>query len=574
MIKFQKLRFKNFLSTGNNFTELDFLSSPTTLVVGHNGAGKSTMLDALSFGLFGKPHRKVSKNQLVNSINNKGTLVEVEFSVNSQEYKIVRGIKPNKFEIWQGGNMINQNSHAKEYQQVLEKNILKLTHKSFHQIVVLGSSSFVPFMQLSGGARRDVIEDLLDINVFSKMNSLLKEKMSILKDEIQTSNHNLEMCKTKINAQKKYLRDLNAVNTAYRKEKEEKIEEINAEIVELQERNTELSTIVEERQPPLLKQIDDLSVKAKELTEYMSSFKTQIKALVKESKFFEENEVCPSCDQDISQEIRDEKVAKAKRKANALNDTMALAKEKDEDYKSLQESYDAMSEAIRNWQNELNNNNQTISRLQKNITSIHTDLSKAQGETGDLEKANTELETLRESELSLTENKYKLNEQYAYNQVNAELLRDTGIKTKIIKQYIPVINQLTNQYLQILDFFVHFDLDESFQETIRSRHRDAFTYDSFSEGEKQRIDLSLLFTWRQIAKMKNSVATNLLILDETFDSSLDDDGVDNLMKIINSLGEDTHVFVISHKGELEDAAFDRRIEFVKEKNFSKMKEAA
>tara|TARA_A200000159_G_scaffold8512_1_gene7338 strand:- start:21855 stop:23486 length:1632 start_codon:yes stop_codon:yes gene_type:complete len=543
-------------------------------VVGHNGAGKSTMLDALSFGLFGKPHRKVSKNQLVNSINNKGTLVEVEFSVNSQEYKIVRGIKPNKFEIWQGGNMINQNSHAKEYQQVLEKNILKLTHKSFHQIVVLGSSSFVPFMQLSGGARRDVIEDLLDINVFSKMNSLLKEKMSILKDEIQTSNHNLEMCKTKINAQKKYLRDLNAVNTAYRKEKEEKIEEISAEIVELQERNTELSTMVEERQPPLLTQIDDLSVKTKELTEYMSSFKTQIKALVKESKFFEENEVCPSCDQDISQEIRDEKVAKAKRKANELNDTMALAKEKDEDYKSLQESYDAMSEAIRNWQNELNNNNQTISRLQKNITSIHTDLSKAQGETGDLEKANTELETLRESELTLTENKYKLNEQYAYNQVNAELLRDTGIKTKIIKQYIPVINQLTNQYLQILDFFVHFDLDESFQETIRSRHRDAFTYDSFSEGEKQRIDLSLLFTWRQIAKMKNSVATNLLILDETFDSSLDDDGVDNLMKIINSLGEDTHVFVISHKGELEDAAFDRRIEFVKEKNFSKMKEAA
>ncbi|MAI05339.1 MAG: hypothetical protein CMA07_06470 [Euryarchaeota archaeon] len=574
MIKFQKLRFKNFLSTGNNFTELDFLSSPTTLVVGHNGAGKSTMLDALSFGLFGKPHRKVSKNQLVNSINNKGTLVEVEFSVNSQEYKIVRGIKPNKFEIWQGGNMINQNSHAKEYQQVLEKNILKLTHKSFHQIVVLGSSSFVPFMQLSGGARRDVIEDLLDINVFSKMNSLLKEKMSILKDEIQTSNHNLEMCKTKINAQKKYLRDLNAVNTAYRKEKEEKIEEISAEIVELQERNTELSTMVEERQPTLLTQIDDLSVKTKELTEYMSSFKTQIKALVKESKFFEENEVCPSCDQDISQEIRDEKVAKAKRKANELNDTMALAKEKDEDYKSLQESYDAMSEAIRNWQNELNNNNQTISRLQKNITSIHTDLSKAQGETGDLEKANTELETLRESELTLTENKYKLNEQYAYNQVNAELLRDTGIKTKIIKQYIPVINQLTNQYLQILDFFVHFDLDESFQETIRSRHRDAFTYDSFSEGEKQRIDLSLLFTWRQIAKMKNSVATNLLILDETFDSSLDDDGVDNLMKIINSLGEDTHVFVISHKGELEDAAFDRRIEFVKEKNFSKMKEAA
>jgi len=574
MIKFQKLRFKNFLSTGNSFTEIDFINSPTTLVVGHNGAGKSTMLDALSFGLFGKPHRKISKAQLVNSINGKGSMVEVEFSVGSQQYKIIRGIKPNKFEIWMGGNMINQNSHAKEYQQVLEKNILKLTHKSFHQIVVLGSSSFVPFMQLSGGARREVIEDLLDINVFSKMNSLLKEKMSILKDEIQDANHNLEMCKTKINAQKKYLRDLNAVNTAYRKEKEDKIVEISEEIQELQERNTKLSADIEERQPPLIENIEDLAVKTKELTEYMSSFKTQIKALVKESKFFEENEVCPSCDQDISQEIRDEKVALAKKKANTLNETMSMATAKGEDYKSLQESYDAMSEAIRNWQNELNNNNQTISRLQNNITSIQNDLTKAQGETGDLEKANKELESLRESELTLTENKFKLNEQMAYNTVNFELLKDTGIKTKIIKQYIPVINQLTNQYLQILDFFVHFDLDESFQETIRSRHRDAFTYDSFSEGEKQRIDLSLLFTWRQIAKMKNSVATNLLILDETFDSSLDDDGVDNLMKIINSLGEDTHVFVISHKGELEDAAFERRIEFVKEKNFSKMKEAA
>ena len=574
MIKFQKLRFKNFLSTGNTFTEIDFINSPTTLVVGHNGAGKSTMLDALSFGLFGKPHRKISKAQLVNSINGKGSMVEVEFSVGSQEYKIIRGIKPNKFEIWMGGNMINQNSHAKEYQQVLEKNILKLTHKSFHQIVVLGSSSFVPFMQLSGGARREVIEDLLDINVFSKMNSLLKEKISILRDEIQGANHELEMCKTKINAQKKYLRDLNAVNTAYRKEKEDKIVEINDEIQELQERNTYLSKEVEEKQPPLLDDIAKLTKQTKDLTEYMSSFRTQIKQVVKESKFFEENEVCPSCDQDISQEIRDEKVSVAKEKAQKLNETMVKAKEKEEDFKSLQESYDAMMEAVRNWQNELNNNNQTISRLQNNITSIQNDLTKAQGETGDLEKANKELESLRESELTLTENKFKLNEQMAYNTVNFELLKDTGIKTKIIKQYIPVINQLTNQYLQILDFFVHFDLDESFQETIRSRHRDAFTYDSFSEGEKQRIDLSLLFTWRQIAKMKNSVATNLLILDETFDSSLDDDGVDNLMKIINSLGEDTHVFVISHKGELEDAQFERRLEFVKEKNFSKMKEAA
>jgi DNA repair exonuclease SbcCD ATPase subunit len=573
MIKFQKLRYKNFLSSGNAFTDIDFTASSTTLVVGHNGAGKSTMLDALSFGLFGKPHRKISKGQLVNSINGKGTVVEVEFSIGTQDYKIVRGIKPNIFEIWVNGNMINQDSHAKEYQSVLEKNILKLTHKSFHQIVVLGSSSFVPFMQLAGGARRDVIEDLLDINIFSKMNSLLKERMSILRDDVRSANHTLELAKTKINSQKKYLRDLSAVNTAYRKEKEEKIKEISSEIEQIQVRNTELSQTIEERQPPLLANIADLAKKSKELTEYMSSFKTQIKSLVKESKFFEENEVCPSCDQDISQEIRVDKVAKAKKKAKGLNDTMVLAKEKDVDFKSLQESYDAMMEAVRNWQNELNNNNQTISRLQKNISSIQSDLQKMSGDTGDVEKANRELETLHESELQLTEEKFKLNEQLAYHQVNAELLKDTGIKTKIIKQYIPVINQLTNQYLQILDFFVHFDLDESFNETIRSRFRDNFSYDSFSEGEKQRIDLSLLFTWRQIAKMKNSVATNLLVLDETFDSSLDDDGVDNLMKILYSLGEETNVFVISHKSELEDAQFQRKLEFVKEKNFSKLKAA-
>jgi DNA repair exonuclease SbcCD ATPase subunit len=449
-----------------------------------------------------------------------------------------------------------------------------LTHKSFHQIVVLGSSSFVPFMQLSGGARREVIEDLLDIGVFSKMNGILKEKTSLLKDQIRECSHNLEMAKTKINAQKKYLRDLNAVNTAYRQEKEEKITEINSEITELQERNTKLSGDITERQPPLEADIAKLTKDRTALNSYMATFRSQIKAVVKESKFFEDNDICPTCDQDIGTDLKNEKIEKSKSRAKELNEAMVEADKREKDFQSLSESYETMMEAVRNWQNELNNNNQTISRLQKNITSIHNDLSKSQGETGDLETANRELETLREDELSLTETKYKLNEQFSYNQVNAELLKDTGIKTKIIKQYIPVINQLTNQYLQTLDFFVHFDLDESFQETIRSRHRDAFTYDSFSEGEKQRIDLSLLFTWRQIAKMKNSVATNLLILDETFDSSLDDDGVDNLMKIINSLGEDTHVFVISHKGELEDAAFERRIEFVKDKNFSKMKEAA
>ncbi len=573
MIKFQKLRYKNFLSSGNAFTNIDFDASPTTLVVGQNGAGKSTMLDALSFALFGKPHRKISKPQLVNTINAKGTEVEVEFAIGKQEYKIVRGIKPNRFEIWVGGNMMNQASHAKEYQQMLEKNILKLTHKSFHQIVVLGSSSFVPFMQLSGGARREVIEDLLDINIFSKMNGILKEKMSILKGDMQSNTHQIELIKTKINSQKKYLRDLSAVNATYRKDKETEIEVLQAEVETLQARNTKLSDDITSKEPPLTKQITDLTKKSKDLNEYLSTFKAQAKVVVKEAKFFEENETCPSCDQDIDETIRKDKVAKAKARAKDLNDAMSKAKVKNDEYESIQESLTAMAEAIRNWQNEVNNNNSTITRTYKQVDRIRKEIDGLSDNTGDLKQANDSLETLSNELHTTQDDKYKLNEQYSYNQVASELLRDTGIKTKIIKQYIPVINQLTNQYLQILDFFVHFDLDESFQETIRSRFRDNFSYDSFSEGEKQRIDLSLLFTWRQIAKMKNSVATNLLILDETFDSSLDDDGVDNLMKILYSLGEETNVFVISHKAELEDAQFQRKLEFVKEKNFSKLKVA-
>ena len=573
MIKFKQLRYKNFLSSGNAFTDIDFTASSTTLVVGHNGAGKSTMLDALSFGLFGKPHRKISKGQLVNTINGKGTVVEVEFSMGSQDYKIVRGIKPNIFEIWVGGNMINQDSHAKEYQSMLEKNILKLTHKSFHQIVVLGSSSFVPFMQLTGGARREVIEDLLDINIFSKMNSILKEKMSVLRDQITTNGYNIEMCKTKINSQKKYLRDLSAINTAHRKEKESEIEANQTEIEFLQGYNTEHMEIVTTQLEEVSKKIEGINSNRNKLIEYQSTFKSQIKTVVKEAKFFDENEHCPTCDQGIAEDLRESKKVSAKSRAKELNSAMSKSTEQMVTYdEQLVELHSQLEEA-KTLQNNVNNNNQMIARLYKQNDSIRSDMDSQSETTGDLKSANEELETLNTELHKTQDEKYILNEQYSYNQVNAELLRDTGIKTKIIKQYIPVINQLTNQYLQILDFFVHFDLDESFQETIRSRFRDNFSYDSFSEGEKQRIDLSLLFTWRQIAKMKNSVATNLLILDETFDSSLDDDGVDNLMKILYSLGEETNVFVISHKSELEDAQFQRKLEFVKEKNFSKLKAA-
>ena len=574
MIKFEKIRWKNFLSTGNNFTEIDLTKKPTTLVVGDNGAGKSTMLDALSFGLFGKSHRKISKAQLVNSVNQKGTLVEVLFSVNGINYKIVRGIKPNVFEIWANDNMINQNSHAKEYQQILERNILKLTHKSFHQIVVLGSSSFVPFMQLGSGARREVIEDLLDINMFSKMNALLKEKMSILKEDIKDNSHEIEVVKTKINSQKKYLRDLSALNTAHRKEKESEITVLLAEITELQDFNTENMSTATTRQQDLSKKLEKVATSREKLLNYQSSFKSEIKSVVKQAKFFEDNAICPTCDQDIDEDLRDTKKTDAQTRAKELNDVMTESHNKMEDFETQLKELNTELAEVTELQNTVNNNNQTITRINRNIDRIRNEIESMAENTGDLAEANDDLMRLNKELDTKQDQKYKLHENYSYQQVSSELLRDTGIKTKIIKQYLPVINQLTNQYLQILDFFVHFDLDESFNETIRSRFRDNFSYDSFSEGEKQRIDLSLLFTWRQIAKMKNSVATNLLILDETFDSSLDDDGVDNLMKIIHTLGEETNVFVISHKAELEDAAFQRRIEFVKEKNFSKIKEAA
>tara|TARA_R110000796_G_scaffold907_10_gene3481 strand:+ start:1523 stop:3241 length:1719 start_codon:yes stop_codon:yes gene_type:complete len=572
MIKFTKLRYKNFLSSGNAFTAIDFDAAPTTLVIGHNGSGKSTMLDALSFGLFGKPHRKISKPQLVNSINQKGTEVEVEFNIGKAQYKIVRGIKPNIFEIWVDGNMVNQDSHAKEYQAMLEKNILKLSHKSFHQIVVLGSSSFVPFMQMAGGARREVIEDLLDINIFSKMNSLLKEKSSILKDAISSNSHSIELVKTKINAQKKYLRDLSAVNEQHKATKEEEIQTLFDEIHSLEAQNTGLNVNLDT--DAICTSLDKLKPQRTQLMDYQAQFKTQIKSVVKEAKFFDENEHCPTCDQGIDSDLRDSKKEGANARAKELSTAMTKATEQ---LTSFDNEIDGLEVQLKEQQSTINtiqSNTQLVTRLTRNIDRIRQDISEMEGTTGDLQGANAELNKLNEFSIAKNEEKFTLGEQSSYNQVASELLRDTGIKTKIIKQYVPVINQLTNQYLQILDFFVHFDLDENFSETIRSRHRDNFSYDSFSEGEKQRIDLSLLFTWRQIAKMKNSVATNLLILDETFDSSLDDDGVDNLMKILYSLGEETNVFVISHKAELEDAQFQRRLEFVKDKNFSKLKISA
>ena len=568
MIKFKMVRWKNFLSTGNTFTQIDLDNSKSTLIVGHNGSGKSTMLDAISFALFGKPHRNINKPQLINSINNKGCVVEVEFSIGKADYRIVRGIKPGIFEIWKNETMINQSSHAKEYQKILEQNILKLNHKSFHQVVVLGSSSFIPFMQLPAGHRRDVIEDLLDINVFSKMNTLLKDRLSTLKDKIQDLSYQIDLQKNKIETQQKYIRDVKALTDQNITEKENKITQNQKDIDDLQSQNNELSSEIEGKQTDVQDELNKLHDKRQSLLQYSAQFKQQMATVAKEAKFYEDNESCPTCDQAISSERRDEKLTDAKSKAKELKSAMGkLTEESDQVEQAISTANDALAE-IRDKQSSIHSNIQQISRLQAEIRSLEEDITGSA--TADLRQAEADLKQYTDSKNSLLEEKFKFSDEYSYNQVMGEMLKDTGIKTKIIKQYLPVINKLVNQYLQVLDFFVHFDLDESFNETIRSRHRDEFTYDSFSEGEKQRIDLSLLFTWRQIAKMKNSVATNLLILDETFDSSLDHEGVDNLLKILYTLGDETNIFVISHKGEILDGKFNAKIEFKKEKNFSKI----
>ena len=568
MILFKTVRYKNFLSTGNNFTQIDLLSSKSTLVVGQNGAGKSTMLDAISFALFGRAHRNINKKQLINSINNKACVVEVEFEIGQGNFKVIRGIKPNVFEIWKNGTMINQSSHSKEYQKILESNILKLNHKTFHQVVVLGSSSFIPFMQLQASHRREVIEDLLDINLFSKMNVLLKEKTNALKDSLKELNYDIDIQNNKISSQEKYIRDVAAVTEETKRDYESRISSSKDNIDDLQNENSVLSMGLEESLRSAEERMETLSNQRQTLMLRGQDVSTKSKEVAKRAMFFEKNEVCSVCDQTISDDHKHEILGAAKEEARSLQSQRTkISEEGGKVEEAISETSDLLR-TLRSKVSQLGENNREISALQNQIQEYQSAIDNQVG--ADLESARVEREEMKNAKDAMLERKLYKSEQFNYNVVIAEMLKDTGIKTKIIKQYLPAINKLVNQHLQVLDFFVHFNLDESFQETIRSRHRDEFTYDSFSEGEKQRIDLALLFTWRQIAKMKNSVATNLLILDETIDSSLDHDGVENLLKILYTLDDTTNVFVISHKGEILDGKFNTKIEFKKEKNFSKM----
>jgi DNA repair exonuclease SbcCD ATPase subunit len=571
MIHFKSCKWKNFLSTGDEFIEVKLDRSPTTLIVGQNGAGKSTLLDALSFGLFGKPHRDIAKIQLVNSINGKKAIVEVEFYIGNAEFKIVRGIKPNKFEIWQNGNMINQASSMRDFQKFLETNILKLNHKSFHQVVVLGSSSFIPFMQLPAWSRRAVIEDLLDIQIFSKMNMLLKERNSKIKDELSDINHQIDIYKTKMDSQQKYINNLQSINKDMIEQKRNSIEDHKTEINNLFEDSKEvgknltaLITAEEKSQSVFMDRMSDIKTAQAQNT-------GKIKSLVKDARFFEDNDNCPTCEQEIDSSIKQVKLTAIKKDASDVqNQIEQIQKEVAIAEREGTEIKNKLNE-LRQRQQRINSNNDKITVIQREVDKVQKEINGLSSQSGDLKGAKQELNDLRESKDVSTEKKLQYVEERTYNEVIGEMLKDTGIKTKVIKQYLPVMNRLINNYLQILDFFVAFHLDENFNETIRSRHRDSFNYASFSEGEKQRIDLSLLFTWRQIAKMKNSASTNLLILDETFDSSLDVDGVENLTKILSTLDDDSNVFIISHKGDVLENKFRSKIEFFKHKNFSKIR---
>jgi DNA repair exonuclease SbcCD ATPase subunit len=569
MIIFNTLRWKNFLSTGNQFTEIKLDRSPNTLVVGENGGGKSTMLDALCFGLFGKPFRNINKPQLVNSINKKQLLVEVEFQSGRKTYKIVRGIKPNLFEIYVDGDLINQDAAARDYQKYLEESILKLNYKSFTQIVILGSASFTPFMQLPSGTRREIIEDLLDIQIFTTMNVVLRDKMNELKDRLHDADSKLEVLKQKASIQKEYVDTLEA-------NKEKRVDEIISRIEEGELSIASFHGLVTTLEDKKLTQeeartlLGDLASKQKKLEQFKTKFSTQLRELQKEVAFYNDTDECPTCQQGIAHDHKETIVSSRQIKIEELSSGMEKLQEEFTKLEELVAQDNALVEKIQELNKEILANNNEIIVQQRLVQALNLELNDIQNKTADIDVEKNKLKNYAKEVLSQNEEKAKLNEEKHYMDAVSTLLKDTGIKTKIIRQYLPVINKLVNKYLQSMDFFVQFNLDEKFDETIKSRHRDDFSYASFSEGEKQRIDLALLFTWRTIAKMKNSVATNLLILDEVFDSSLDNNGTDYVMSLLDTLGEETNVFVISHKGDQLFDKFRSLIKFEKKNNYSEM----
>jgi len=567
MIIFKKISWCNFLSTGNHKTEVNLNQNPTTLIIGSNGAGKSTILDALTFVLYGKSFRKINKAQLVNSTNEKNCLVEIEFSVNSIDWKIERGIKPAIFKIYKNDQELDQSHSALDQQKWLEQNVLKMNYKSFTQIVILGSSTFVPFMQLPTASRREVVEDLLDIKIFSSMNDLIKSKIRLIKEEVKTLELKKESFKDKVEMQKTFIQKIENQNKTDIESKQNTISNLNNEIEKYfgdsLKKEDELSKLRDE-----LKQFEGSQNKLIEYGNVKGKISQKISTLVKEHKFFTENTVCPTCDQNIEESFR----------LNRINDSQDKAKELREGFEKLQlaikkeeqreSKFKQLSTDISNLLNDISSFNVQISGCQRQISRLESEI---QTITSQIENRNTEHEKLEDLRVNL-ENIYdelaKKKENISYHDFIYNLLKDGGVKAKIIKKYLPLINQQVNKYLQLMDFYINFKLDEEFNETVESPIHEDFSYTSFSEGEKMRIDLSLLFTWREIARVKNSVNTNLLIMDEVFDSSLDGFGTDEFLKIIRYIVKDANIFVISHKTGMEDK-FDDLIKFEKHKGFSR-----
>ena len=569
MIAFKKLRWQNLLSTGNQFTELDLNRSSSTLVVGENGAGKSTFIEALTFALYGKPYRNINKPQLLNSITGKGLLVELEFSIGKKEYMIRRGMKPHVFEIYQNGEMLNQNAGARDDQEYLEKNILKLNFKSFSQIVVLGSANYVPFMQLPSMQRRAVVEDLLDIQIFSVMNSLLKDKINSNRTELSDIEYKINLCEQKIEMHSKHIDALKSNNDELINQKREKIEEHDKAIVQHKITVDGLMSQVEELNAQVADQ-NKIESRKNKLVQMEASLEDRIRKLNKEIQFFHDHDNCPTCKQGIDHDFKTTTVEVRSTKKVEVEEALNKLETEIKTTQDRLNFINTTNAQIQHFNTSIQSNNQQITFYQRYITDLNKEIE-ALVEQGN--KIHTDMDDTESYEKELTgHNKQKelLSKQKAVYEVAAHLLKDTGIKTKIIKQYVPIMNKLINKYLAAMDFFVNFELDDQFNETIKSRFRDEFSYASFSEGEKMRIDLALMFTWRAIAKLRNSASTNLLIMDEVFDSSLDSSGTEEFLKILETLTQDTNTFIISHKGDQLFDRFHSIIKFEKHSNFSRI----
>ena len=568
MILFKKIKWKNFLSTGNHFSEIELNKNSTTLIVGQNGAGKSTVLDALTFSLFGKPFRKINKSQLLNSVNEKDCVVEVELSINDVEWKVLRGIKPNIFKIYRDDNCLDQFANANDQQKWLEQNVLKMNYKSFTQIVILGSTNFVPFMQLTATNRREVIEDLLDIKIFSSMNNLIKDEIKLIRDEIKTLDLKKESLNDKVGMQENFIEELESRGKERIEEKRKKSRELGDEIcvamLQNEHKEDKVFGLTEEQE-----KVTGATKKLRELGNLKGKLSSRVSTITKDHKFFTDHTVCPTCGQDIEEDFRINKIADAQTKAKELQSGYKELEQAIEDEEERERQFTDLSKEITKLTHGISQNNTLISGCQRQITDLESEI---QGLTSQLADRNTEhekLESFKENLAKTYEALASKKETIRYHDFSYSLLKDGGVKTKIIKKYLPLINQQVNRYLQMMDFYINFTLDEEFNETIQSPIHEDFSYASFSEGEKQRIDLALLFTWREVAKFKNSVSTNLMILDEVFDSSLDGQGTEEFLKIIRYVIKDANIFIISHKTGLEDK-FEDHIRFEKLKGFSRM----